>query len=71
MIGKGDTQGDYIMTHSRINSICEIICREAVRNVSEQHMQYSYAKMLLEKQVQMDASEKEMYIQCIADMLGV
>jgi len=59
------------MAQNRIHAICEIICTEAVRNVVESELRYSYAKMLLDKTVQMDSSERDQYIRCIADMLEV
>lgn len=59
------------MTQNRMFSICEIICEEAMSNVVEIELRYSYAKMLLDKSVQMDPAERDQFIRCISEILEV
>jgi len=66
----GPNRRATIMTHDRVYVTCEIICREALKNIAEQSMRYSYACFLLDKQTQLDASERLQYTRTIADMLG-
>jgi hypothetical protein len=59
-----------MITQSHINATCEIICREALANMADSKLRYSYAKFLLDKQVQLATNEREAYIRVIAEMLG-
>ncbi|CAB5155870.1 hypothetical protein UFOVP150_34 [uncultured Caudovirales phage] len=59
-----------MIPQSHINATCEIICREAIANMADGNLRFSYAGFLLDKQVQLAPSEREAYIRVISEMLG-